>query len=211
MKENLIALEGHAGYAAPRYASGLRTTHRLFEAGRRLLRERTLEQVSIQEICARAGVTTGAFYSRFDGKDSYFRALQALALATLREAMAARLAQLDNAPTTLEDAVRTMARDSRIWACRNEGVLRASLVVRATTGEDPIRQLNRQYIVDLASRLARLHPAGPSPELELRIRFAHQALAGTLLYALINRESIYALSDRRLDQEMARAFLLSVA
>ncbi|SOZ36644.1 hypothetical protein [Cupriavidus neocaledonicus] len=74
-----------------------------------------------------------------------------------------------------------------------------------------IRQLNRQYIVDLASGLARLHPAAPSPELELRTRFAHQALAGTLLYALINRESIYALSDRRLDREMARVFLLSVA
>ncbi|WP_454709823.1 TetR/AcrR family transcriptional regulator [Cupriavidus nantongensis] len=211
MKENLIALEGHAGYAVPRYSRGLRTTHQLLEAGRRLLRERTLEQVSIQEICARAGVTTGAFYSRFEGKDSYFRALQALALAALREAMAARLARLDHAPTTLEDAVRTLARDSRIWACRNEGVLRASLVVRATTGEDPIRQLNRQYMADLAPRLARLHPAGASSELELRIRFAHQALAGTLLYALINRESIFALSDRRLDQEMARAFLLSVA
>ncbi|XYI36775.1 TetR family transcriptional regulator [Cupriavidus necator] len=111
--------------------------------------ERTLEQVSIQEICAQAGVTTGAFYSRFEGKDSYFRALQALVLATLRKGMAEPLAQL--------------------------------------------------------------HPADASPELELRIRFAHQALAGTLLYALINRDSTFALSDRRLDMEMARAFLLYVA
>lgn len=133
---------------APRYSRGLRTTL-LLEAGRRLLRERTLEQVSIQEICAQAGVTTGAFYSRFEGKDSYFRALQALVLATLRKGMAEPLAQL--------------------------------------------------------------HPAGASPELELRIRFAHQALAGTLLYALINRDSTFALSDRRLDMEMARAFLLYVA
>jgi AcrR family transcriptional regulator len=211
MKEKLIALEGHAGYAVPRYARGLRTTEGLLAAGRRLLRERTLEQVSIQEICAHAGVTTGAFYSRFEGKDSYFKALQALALATLRQAMAARLAQLDSAPTTLEDAVRTLARDSRIWAYRNQGVLRASLVARASTGEDPLRQLSRQHMTDMASRLVRLHPAGPSAELALRIRFAQQALAGTLLYALINRESTFSLSDRRLDMEMARAFLLSVA
>lgn len=211
MENKLTGLEGHAGYAAPRYSRGLRTTLLLLEAGRRLLRERTLEQVSIQEICAHAGVTTGAFYSRFEGKESYFKALQALVLTTLRKAMAERLAQLDTCPPTLEDAVCTLARDSRIWAYRNAGVLRASLVARVTSGEDPIRQLNRQYMDDLASRLARLHPAGASPELELRIRFAHQALAGTLLYALINRDSTFALSDRRLDMEMARAFLLYVA
>lgn len=211
MKEKLIALEGHAGYAVPRYSRGLRTTQALLAAGRRLLRERTLEQVSIHDICAHAGVTSGAFYSRFDGKDSYFKALQTLALATLRRAMAARLAQLDHRPTTLEDTVHTLARGSRIWAYRNEGVLRASLVARAATGEDPIRQLTRQYMIELETRLARLHPAGPSPELALRIRFAHQALAGTLLFALINRESTFALSDRRLDMEMARSFLLTVA
>ncbi|AQV92584.1 TetR family transcriptional regulator [Cupriavidus necator] len=211
MEDKLTALEGHAGYAVPRYSRGLRTTQLLLDAGRRLLRERTLEQVSIQEICARAGVTTGAFYSRFEGKESYFKALQALALVTLRTAMAARLAQLDSSPATLEDAVHTLARDSRIWAYRNEGVLRASLVVRVTIGEDPIRQLNRQYMDDLAVRLARLHPAGASRDLEQRIRLAHQALAGTLLYALINRESTFALSDRRLDREMARAFLSYVS
>ncbi|SOY40026.1 conserved hypothetical protein [Cupriavidus taiwanensis] len=114
-------------------------------------------------------------------------------------------------PGTLEDTVHTLARDSRIWAYRNEGVLRASLVARVTTGEDPIRQLNRQYMIDLATRLARLHPAGPSQQLALRLRFAHQAMAGTLLFALINRESTFALSDRRLDLEMARSFLLTVA
>ena len=114
-------------------------------------------------------------------------------------------------PGTLEDTVHTLARDSRIWAYRNEGVLRASLVARVTTGEDPIRQLNRQYMIDLATRLARLHPAGPLPQLALRLRFAHQAMAGTLLSALINRESTFALSDRRLDLEMARSLLLTVA
>ncbi|WP_432259034.1 TetR/AcrR family transcriptional regulator [Cupriavidus sp. TMH.W2] len=211
MEDKLTGLEGHPGYAAPRYSRGLRTTVALLEAGRRLLRERTLEQVSIQEICAHAGVTTGAFYSRFEGKESYFKALQALALEMLSKGMAERLAQLDARRPPLEDAVHTLARDSRIWTYRNAGVLRASLVARATTGEDPVRQLNRQYMADLAARLARLHPAGASPDLEQRIRFAHQALAGTLLYALINRESTFSLSDRRLDREMARAFLLYVA
>ncbi|WP_231881376.1 hypothetical protein [Cupriavidus necator] len=133
---------------APRYSRGLRTTLLLLEAGRRLLRAHAGTGLDPGNLRA-AGVTTGAFYSRFEGKDSYFRALQALVLATLRKGMAEPLAQL--------------------------------------------------------------HPAGASPELELRIRFAHQALAGTLLYALINRDSTFALSDRRLDMEMARAFLLYVA
>ncbi|WER50025.1 TetR/AcrR family transcriptional regulator [Cupriavidus sp. WKF15] len=210
MKQALTPLEGQEGFAVPRYSRGKKTTERLLEAGRRLLRDRTLDQVPIQDICAHAGVTTGAFYSRFDGKESYFRALQTLLVAQLREGMAQRVALFDAGQMTLREVVESLARNNRMWAYRNEGVLRASLIERAVTGEDPLKRMNQDYVELVVPRLARLHPAGASPELETRIRFAYQAMVGTLIYTLVNRSGTYRLSDRTLETEMARAFFLYI-
>lgn len=91
----------------------------------------------------------------------------------------------------------------------NEGVLCASLVERAST-HDPIRTVNFEYFESMVPRLARIHPQGPSRNLEQRIRFAYQAMIGTLTFTLVNRTSTYPLSDPRLDQEMARQFFLYV-
>ncbi|MCY1501770.1 hypothetical protein D9M68_358530 [compost metagenome] len=93
--------------------------------------------------------------------------------------------------------------------CRNEGVLRASLVERAST-HDPIRAVNLEYVDLIVPRLANMHPRGPSPELEDRIRFACQSMIGTLVFTLINRTGTYALADRRLEEAMAQQFYLYI-
>ncbi|PZX26136.1 Regulatory protein, TetR [Cupriavidus phytorum] len=209
MSESLTVLAGHSGYSVPRNTRGMRTTQQLLEAGRRLLRRRFLDEVSIQEICASANVTTGAFYKRFDGKEAYFKALQTLLIAKLREATTARMAELDARPWTLREVTEVLARNLRLWVCRNEGVLRASLVERAST-HDPIRAVNLEYVEQLVPRLAKMHPRGPSPELESVIRFAYQSMIGTLVFTLINRTGSYALTDRRLEQAMAKQFYLFV-
>ncbi|AYC33745.1 TetR/AcrR family transcriptional regulator [Pseudomonas cavernae] len=206
MKPPLSELEGHRGYVAPRYSRGLRTTRMLLESGRRLLRQHPLDQVTINQLCAHAKVTTGAFYSRFDSKESYFKALQTLVLAELRSAIAARIELLDSRPWGLREALEMLTRNTRLWAYRHEGVLRASLIQRAHDGDDPFKQLNQDYLEQAVPRIARLHPAGSSPALELRIRFAFQIMMGTLVFALVNHGGIYNLNDRRLEQEMARSF-----
>lgn len=211
MKNNLTALDGQTGFSTPRYSRGMRTTHLLLESGRRLLRRRTFDQVSVNEICEAAKVTTGAFYARFDGKEAYFKALQTLLAARLHQATAERIVQLDARVWPLREMVEMLARNIRLWVYRNEGVLRASLIERATSGNDPVKSLNREYMDLVVPRVASIHPRGPSPELELRIRFAFQALIGTLVSALVNREGTFELSDRRLDRELARAFYLYIS
>lgn len=209
MIDNLTALDGQTGFSTPRYLRGMRTTQLLFDAGRRLLRRASLDQVTVQDICTQANVTKGAFYSRFDGKESYFNALITLLLARLEANTAERIAELDSRDWELREVVALLARNIRLWAYRNEGVLRASLVERATL-HDPIRHLNQEYLELVVPRLLRIHPLGPSPQLELRIRFAFQSLIGTLVFALINRSGAYALADKRLDEELTRQFYLYI-
>ncbi|MCY1264122.1 Bacterial regulatory protein, tetR family [compost metagenome] len=206
MKAALRELDGLAGYQAPRYAPGLRTTHALLEAGRRLLRQVSLDQLTINDLCARADVTTGAFYTRFDSKDVFFNALQALVQIELRNTTALRMAQFDARSWELREMIEVIARHLRLWAYRHEGVLRASIIQRAREGDDPVKRLNIAYVEQATPRLARLHPGGATPEVEQRILFAFQMMLGTLVYALVNHGGILPLTDRRTEREMARAF-----
>ena len=62
------------------------TTVALLEAAAVMLRERSLDELSIEDLCKRVGVTIGAFYGRFESKDAFFSALMSLAA---RKALAA--------------------------------------------------------------------------------------------------------------------------
>src|SRR6202790_2508272 len=62
------------------------TTVALLEAAAAMLRERSLDELSIEDLCRRVGVTIGAFYGRFESKDAFFSALISLAV---RKALAA--------------------------------------------------------------------------------------------------------------------------
>ena len=57
------------------------TTVALLEAAAAMLRERSLDELSIEDLCKRVGVTIGAFYGRFESKDAFFSALMSLAAA----------------------------------------------------------------------------------------------------------------------------------
>ncbi|TLP68667.1 TetR/AcrR family transcriptional regulator [Pseudomonas nitroreducens] len=210
MKAALSELDGLAGYQSPRYAPGLRTTHAMLEAGRRLLRQMSLEQLTINDLCARAEVTTGAFYTRFESKEVFFNALQVLVQAELRDTTALRMGQFDARQWGLREMIEQIARHLRLWAYRHEGVLRASIIQRAREGDDPVKRLNMAYVEQAVPRLARIHPAGPSPLVEQRILYAFQMMLGTLVYALVNQGGTLALTDRRTEREMARAFYLYV-
>src|SRR6201996_9564432 len=67
------------GVAPSRQKRSRETTLALLQAGAEMLRSRTLTELSIEALCAKVGATVGAFYSRFDSKESYFNALIELA------------------------------------------------------------------------------------------------------------------------------------
>src|SRR5882724_9664366 len=82
------------------------TTVALLEAAAVMLRERSLDELSIEDLCKRVGVTIGAFYGRFESKDAFFSALMSLAARKALAAVRAAVADEDNLGTGLQEACR---------------------------------------------------------------------------------------------------------
>ena len=59
----------------PRQARSEETLTRFLEATAELLADRRFDEISVNEICRRAGRTVGSFYARFDDKSSVLRVL----------------------------------------------------------------------------------------------------------------------------------------
>jgi AcrR family transcriptional regulator len=69
----------------PKQGRSRQSFERIIEATIELLRERPYDQITLAEICQRAGVSTGALYGRVSGKDELLRAVQVLFLERLGE------------------------------------------------------------------------------------------------------------------------------
>ena len=70
---------------APKQGRSRQSFERIIEATIDLLRERPYDQITLAEICQRAGVSNGALYGRVTGKDELLRAVQVRFLERLGE------------------------------------------------------------------------------------------------------------------------------
>ena len=86
-----------------------KTLAALVAAVEALLEERAFDDISIQDICARAGCTTGSFYGRFRSKEDLLPYLYETYDADLMTRMDAIEARLNLAGLPLEQAVRAFA------------------------------------------------------------------------------------------------------
>lgn len=77
---------------SPRQSRSRRTLERIVEAAERLLADREFEALTVQEIVARAGVSVGAFYARFETKDALLPLLASRYYDDAVEATATRFA-----------------------------------------------------------------------------------------------------------------------
>jgi AcrR family transcriptional regulator len=102
------------------------TTVALLEAAAAMLRERSLDELSIEDLCKRVGVTIGAFYGRFESKDAFFSALMSLAVRKALAAVRAAVADADNLGAGLEEACRRVVEVAVDVVRRNVGVVRAA-------------------------------------------------------------------------------------
>ncbi len=92
-----------------------------------MLRNRSLDDLSIEDLCAEVDATVGAFYSRFDSKEVYFGALLTLA-ARDGEAMLAQMTENGGLnDLALADLCTALVAGITGWMRKHEGVLRAAL------------------------------------------------------------------------------------
>lgn len=194
------------GFALPaKQARSRATRDALIGAGLRLVEERDFDALSIAEIAAAAGCSVGAFYFRFTDKDTYFRALVAATVedgAALFETLAA---------TPPERVVARLVALTVQSYRRRRGLLRAA--IRASMSDvtvwEPFKRRGHAIADAVVARLAR--PGTGQAGRERRIRFALQALYGTLNNAILIAPGPLQLGDPALEPELRRMFERIVA
>ena len=188
------------------------TTVALLEAAAAMLRERSLDELSIEDLCRRVGVTIGAFYGRFESKDAFFSALMSLAARKALAAVRAAVADEDNLGAGLQEACRRVVEVAVDVVRRNVGVVRAASqyesiyperwgTIRATGGA----------MVDLATPLLLTRMGRGRIAAKTRsIGFAFQMMFGTLLSAVLHKPKLVSLEDPEMVDRLALAMFLQL-
>lgn len=188
------------------------TAAALIEAGRQLLHDRSLEDLSIEAVCASAKTTVGAFYGRFENKDHFFLTLQRVQTMRTEQAIRDFVARHPAGASSV-DALCLDIVDEAIGNFRsNLGVMRASLQHSKEGMWEVIKKSGDRYRVILVELLSPYLTPVPPSERRLRILFAYQALAGVLVHAVLNNPGPLALEDDEIRDElfrMVKAYLLA--
>jgi len=188
------------------------TAAALIEAGRKLLHDRSLEDLSIEAVCANAQTTVGAFYGRFEDKQHFFQTLQRVQTMRTEQSIRDFVARHPQGASSL-DALCLDIVDEAIRNFRsNLGVMRASLQHSKEGMWEVIKKSGDRYRVILVELLSPYLSAVPPDVRRLRILFAYQALAGVLVHAVLNNPGPLALEDDQIRDELFRlvkAYLLA--
>ena len=187
------------------------TTVVLLEAAAVMLRERSLDELSLEDLCKRVGVTIGAFYGRFESKDAFFSALMSLAARRALAALHAAVSDQDKLGT-LEQACRSIVEVAVDVVRRNVGVVRAASQYETTYPErwGTVRATGHA-MVELARPLllARMG-RGRTAAKERTIGFAFQMMFGTLINAVLHQPKLVPLDAPEMVDRLALAMFLQL-
>ncbi len=135
-------------------AEAKRLTRRaLLEAGLEECSERGLDAPSLDQICARAGYTRGAFYVHFKDRDDFVVALMDWVLGSALDAL---LGPGDNEP--LEAALERFAEaaSTGVWPLQGGGSVPTRRIAEALERSEAIRESCSQLLQRAALRLTKL-------------------------------------------------------
>ena len=207
-----LAVRDLPGILPTRQRRSQETTVALLEAAAAMLRERSLDELSIEDLCNRVGVTIGAFYGRFESKDTFFNALMSLAATKALAAVRAAVADEDNLGTGLEEACRRVVEVAVDVVRRNVGVVRAASQYESVYPErwGTIRATG-SAMVDLATPLLLARMGRGRIESKTRsIGFAFQMTFGTLVNAVLHKPKLVSLDAPEMVDRLALAMFLQL-
>jgi AcrR family transcriptional regulator len=115
------------------------TSDAIIDAGLTLLRERDFTDVSVAEVAAKAGVSVGGFYARFEGKEALLHALAAEVLADCAGAIDRAFAPARMTRASVEDVVRAYVRGMVRKFREHKGAILQ--VIRHARAGDPLHGL----------------------------------------------------------------------
>jgi AcrR family transcriptional regulator len=190
------------------------TLERFATAAEELLREKSFEEITVQEIARRAGRPIGSFYARFPGKESLLPFLYERYDQSLEATFHARLAEVDWEELELAATVDRLVQllislyENRRWLLR-------ALALFARQHPDALSEeliSRRRRIYDgIAEALLRHRHEITHEDPEEAIRFGiyvvSAAARDSLLFSDAPHARVTAISAARLRRELAGTFL----
>ena len=198
--------------ARPRQARSRDTLRRLLDATERLLARQHFEDLSIHQILAESGVSTGSFYARFHSKDDLLPHLYADYSATLRERMAADTDPAKWRGLALAARIRALVAQAVRAYRERRGLLRAvALLARSrpsAVAKSALRERDDQYraagALLLECRREIRHP-DPALAVSTGILFVLATCRDKILFAEAPHPASVKISDEQLAAELAHA------
>ena len=169
------------------------------QAGFEALNATRFRDLRITDLAEACQCSVGSFYTRFQDKEAYFRALTAATIADCNRQIDARvsadLLREMGADRALDELVDLMA---DIFSGRFRGVLREALL-RILEPDDPwapMRASARRIIANYHAALSDAFPQFAPEEAEIRLSFCFQIIVGVLQNDLVNDYHVFSTRDR---------------
>ncbi|MDD1533031.1 TetR family transcriptional regulator [Bradyrhizobium sp. WBOS4] len=196
------------GVAPSRQKRSRETTLALLRAGAAMLRTRSLAELSIEALCTEVGATVGAFYSRFESKESYFNALMALATRDAEQRLGD--VRLPSPDMGLDQLCHVIISGIIVWMRSHEGVLRAALQHDDTRPDKwtPFKALAQATTKRATPLLLPAMGKGRKPAKTRAIAFGFQIVLGTLVNAILNDPGPLSLSSKEMETRLAGCLAL---
>ena len=139
---------------APKQGRSRQSFERIIEATIELCRERSYDQITLTEICQRAGVSTGALYGRVTGKDELLRAVQVQFLERLGEQFSEEVQRIAAQAHGLAEVVPAVVGGLGRLLKENASVLRSFMLRSAA--DEAIAAAGRKSAQDNHAKFSRL-------------------------------------------------------
>ncbi|WP_164660226.1 TetR/AcrR family transcriptional regulator [Tropicibacter sp. Alg240-R139] len=202
MDLNELYLDEHIpGVRPARQARSVRLRDTYVKAGFEYLNNKRLSDLKISDLAESCGGSVGGFYTRFEDKEAYFRALRAAAISACNREIYARVsmdALYEMEPVEALDTLVDLMADLFTGPIR--GVLRESLL-RILEPDDPwapMRDSAREIMRNYRRACATQFPSFSPDETKERLSFCFQIIVGALQNDLVNDYHVFSTRDESL-------------
>lgn len=189
---------GIPGVFEARQSRSVKSRDGFILAGIDALNTKRFDELKITELALASGNSVGSFYTRFQDKDAYFRALRFYAVSAIEHEIAQGFdTEAIRAKSTGEALDSLVDLLGAIFASRYRGVLRESYP-RILDPDDPwapIRTHAQKIVQILEDGLADAFPHYTTTEAKTRLRFCFQIAVGVLQNDLLNSYHVFTLQD----------------
>lgn len=200
-------------YRVPRQKRSRESLERLLDAAEQQIRAKGLESLTVASVLNRAGLSVGAFYTRFPDKTALLHVLQDRFHNRLEPLIHAELLEQPSSPETLADAVE---RTIGVLLRRVTGELELSRAFMMNSVFDPVlrtrgERVNRERRQALTAVLFRHRDEIGHADPVLAISMAYGIYAAVIRGRMVfgqEHELCYGISSETIFRELEQALIL---